>query len=167
MKPVALLLFFYLSLVSSLSLLQGGSQKHLAIGDEALKVPGENPLYFCADPKDNILQIKYADLTPNPPKAGQTLTISASGTISQRIEEGAKIQIQVKYGLVTLINQKADFCDTIENVDLKCPLEKGLMTLTKEVDIPKDVPKGKYTVMADVISNEGEKITCLEAVAYF
>lgn len=34
-----------------------------------LKVPGENPLYFCEDPASNILTIDTADLDPNPPEA--------------------------------------------------------------------------------------------------
>lgn len=34
-----------------------------------LKVPGNNPLYFCSDPKDNVLTIEKVDLTPNPPEA--------------------------------------------------------------------------------------------------
>jgi hypothetical protein len=37
--------------------------------DDPLSVPGENPLLFCADPTDNILEIIKADLDPNPPKA--------------------------------------------------------------------------------------------------
>lgn len=32
------------------------------------KVPGDNPLYFCADPADYILKIEKVDLDPNPPK---------------------------------------------------------------------------------------------------
>ena len=35
---------------------------------EEYKVPGDNPLYFCADPADYILQIEKVDLDPNPPK---------------------------------------------------------------------------------------------------
>lgn len=35
---------------------------------EEFKVPGDNPLYFCADPVDYILQIDKVDLDPNPPK---------------------------------------------------------------------------------------------------
>jgi hypothetical protein len=35
---------------------------------EEFKVPGDNPLYFCADPADYILQIEKVDLDPNPPK---------------------------------------------------------------------------------------------------
>jgi len=34
---------------------------------EEFKVPGDNPLYFCDDPKDNILEIEKVDLDPNPP----------------------------------------------------------------------------------------------------
>jgi hypothetical protein len=35
---------------------------------EEYKVPGDNPLYFCGDPADDILKIEKADLDPNPPK---------------------------------------------------------------------------------------------------
>lgn len=35
---------------------------------EDYKVPGDNPLYFCADPKDDILEIEKVDLSPNPPE---------------------------------------------------------------------------------------------------
>ena len=37
------------------------------------------------------------------------------------------------------------------------------MELTKEVDIPKQVPPGKYTVLADVNTVDKEKITCMES----
>ena len=37
--------------------------------DDDLKVPGDNPLYYCEDTKDYILNIDHIDLDPNPPKA--------------------------------------------------------------------------------------------------
>lgn len=46
----------------------------------------------------------------------------------------------MKYGLIRLIKQEADLCEQIQNVDMHCPLKQGKMTLTKEVDIPKEVP---------------------------
>lgn len=95
------------------------------------------------------------------------MTISASGVLSKDIKQDSKVQLQVKYGLITLIKQTADLCDQIGNVDLECPLQKGQMTLTKEVDIPKEVPKGKYTVSANVLDENGDVVTCLEAVVYF
>jgi hypothetical protein len=35
---------------------------------EEYKVPGDNPMYFCADPKDYSVKIDKVDLDPNPPK---------------------------------------------------------------------------------------------------
>jgi hypothetical protein len=72
--------------------------------------------------------------------SGKTLSIKASGNFKEKIEEGAKVHLQVKYGLITLINQENDLCDALSNVDLKCPLEKGEMSLTKDVDLPAQIP---------------------------
>ena len=50
------------------------------------------------------------------------------------------MHLQVKYGLITLINQEADLCETVQKADLTCPIKKGEMSLTKEVDIPRQIP---------------------------
>ncbi|KAI9934762.1 hypothetical protein ASPWEDRAFT_53876 [Aspergillus wentii DTO 134E9] len=126
-------------------------------------VPGDNPLEYCADPSPNTLEIKSVDLSPNPPAPGQTLTIKASGNLKERVEPGARVLVEVKYGLITLINQSIDLCEQLGNVDLECPLEKGEMTLTKQVDLPKAIPPGTYNVHADVVSKESKRITCLDA----
>lgn len=45
-----------------------GSSIDIAPFEESLKVPGENPLQHCQDPKDDILDLESVDLDPNPPK---------------------------------------------------------------------------------------------------
>lgn len=50
----------------SLSFMGSDSQHAL---EEEFPVPGDNPLLFCAAPKDNILAIEKVDLSPNPPSA--------------------------------------------------------------------------------------------------
>lgn len=72
--------------------------------------------------------------------SGTTLSISAEGYLNEDIEEGAKVHITVKYGVITLINQETDLCEQTKNVDLECPLEKGELKLTKDVDLPKEIP---------------------------
>ncbi|KAF2877584.1 phosphatidylglycerol/phosphatidylinositol transfer protein precursor [Massariosphaeria phaeospora] len=134
---------------------------------EDYKVPGDNPMYFCGDPADDIGKIEKVDLSPNPPEPGKTLTIKASGNLKEEIGEGSKIHLQVKYGLITLINQDADLCDTVKKADLECPLKKGDMSLSKDVDLPSQIPPGKYTVMADVTNKDGDRITCLTATVTF
>ncbi|KAJ5273231.1 hypothetical protein N7478_008356 [Penicillium angulare] len=131
--------------------------------DDKPKVPGDNPLNYCKSPSDYVLQIDNVDLDPNPPAAGQKLLITASGTFNQRIEKGAYANLEVKYGLITLVKQTVDLCEQLENVDLKCPLEEGPMVLTKEVDLPGFIPKGTFSVLADVYNHNDDQVTCLEA----
>jgi hypothetical protein len=143
MKLSPLLLPLFLSSLAaskSISFFGSDTQHALNAGDLDLSVPGSNPLTFCHDTSEDILAIDYVDLEPNPPEAGKTLTIKASGTFSEDVEKGAYVNLQVKYGLIRLINQKADLCDQIKNVDLECPLKKGETILTKEVDLPREIP---------------------------
>ncbi|KAL5403296.1 Phosphatidylglycerol/phosphatidylinositol transfer protein [Paraphaeosphaeria minitans] len=153
------------SVSASATWMTGGNQ---AVINEAFKVPGDNPLYFCEDPKDYILDITNVDLDPNPPLPGQTLSIAAKGDFSKEIEEGSKMHLTVRYNnLITLINQDADTCETVKKADLECPLKKGEMKLTKDVDLPQQIPPGKYNVKAEVKTKDGDAITCLTAEISF
>jgi hypothetical protein len=48
--------------------------------------------------------------------------------------------------LIRLISTTADLCEQIGNVDLKCPIEKGVLSITKAVDIPKEVPPVRFAL---------------------
>ncbi|CAK1363859.1 Phosphatidylglycerol/phosphatidylinositol transfer protein [Cercospora beticola] len=135
--------------------------------DDNLSVPGENPLEFCQDPADNILAIKKVDLDPNPPKAGTKLQVAATGVLAEDVEQGAKVAYTVKYGVITILHSTADLCETVANVDLECPLKKGDLTLTKDVDLPAQIPPGTYTVEATVVTKDDKPITCLKAKVQF
>ncbi|CAK7227972.1 Phosphatidylglycerol/phosphatidylinositol transfer protein [Sporothrix curviconia] len=135
---------------------------------EDLKVPGKSPLEFCpSDHSSDILTIKSVDLAPNPPLAGTELVINAVASVSKKIKQGAYVNLQVKYGLIRLISTTADLCEQIQNVDLECPIEKGLISITKSVDLPNEIPPGKYTVLADVYTVDDEPVTCLTATVTF
>ncbi|KAK5939869.1 Phosphatidylglycerol/phosphatidylinositol transfer protein [Knufia obscura] len=135
--------------------------------DANFPVPGSQPLNYCKDPKDYILEVHNVDLTPNPPVPGEKLTIKANGTFSEEIEEGATVFLQVRYGLITLIKQEADMCEQLPKIDIECPIKKGYMEISKEVNIPRQVPPGKYTVLADVNTKDKRAITCMEATIVF
>jgi hypothetical protein len=160
----ALLLASPLVAAASLPSLFDPSQAPIRAEDERKNpVEGDNPLEFCEPPSSHLLTIDSVDLSPNPPLPGETLTITASGTFHETITEGAIVNVEVKWGVITLVKQTMDLCDQIENVDLKCPLEKGRMTLTKQVDLPKQIPPGRYSVLADVYTEDNRKVTCLKA----
>jgi hypothetical protein len=133
-----------------------------------LAVPGQNPLKFCEADRDNdLITIEEVILTPNPPEAGTTLTIEARGLVKETITDGAYVKLVVKYGLIRLINTVADLCNEIKNVDLECPIEKGKISITKQVDLPKEIPPGTYNVQADVFTADDDHITCLTASVFF
>jgi len=151
------------------SFFSGGSKnQHILVGDDdALRVPGENPLVYCNPPEEYLLEIEKVDLQPNPPEAGKNLTIVATGTLKEPVEKGGYIVVQVKYGLITLIKQTLDLCDQVINVNLKCPLDKGPLKLTKEVTLPGHIPIGNYKALAHAFTKDDDEITCLEADVHF
>jgi capsular polysaccharide biosynthesis protein len=71
---------------------------------------------------------------------GQSLLIQATGTVKEDILEGAYVNLEVKYGYIKLINTVADLCKEIKNVELECPIEKGNISITKTVELPKEIP---------------------------
>lgn len=145
----------------------GGGQK--VLGDGAA-VPGDNPLTYCKkDHDDDLLVLEKVNLSPNPPLKGDNLTIEAVGELLEDVGEGAYVVLQVKYGLIRLVNTEADLCDQVSNVDLECPIKKGLTKITKDIELPKEIPPGTYTVFADAYTArpESKKIICLEATVTF
>jgi hypothetical protein len=166
MKLSTTLPFLSATLATS-SILPGYASRSQAIVSPDLSVPGKNPLNFCADPSDYILTITNVDLSPNPPVPGSQLNISAAGSFNADVEPGATIFLQVKYGLITLIKQEADLCDRLGNVDVTCPLKQGDVTISKSVNIPEQVPKGKYSVIADVKTLYGDPVTCMTSEIIF
>lgn len=67
------------------------------------------------------------------------LSIEAKGNFTLKVEDGAYINLSVKYGLIGIINQKTDLCEQMKNIDEPCPLE-GVKSVTKEVELPKQIP---------------------------
>lgn len=153
-------------LVASLSIYSSSNEDVSAL-DANFPVPGDQPLNFCKDPSDYIATIHHVDLIPNPPVPGQKLIIRANGTTSEEIEDGATVFLQVRYGLITLIKQEANMCEQLPKIDIECPIKKGYMEIEKEVNIPRQVPPGRYTVLADVNTKDKRSITCLEATITF
>ena len=55
-----------------------------------------------------MLHLDEVIVTPNPPVAGQNLTFTAVGTLDKTIEEGAYVEVEVRYGFIKLIHQTYD-----------------------------------------------------------
>jgi hypothetical protein len=130
-------------------------------------VPGESPLEYCSETEGHVLTIEKVDLTPNPPVPGTTLIIQGSGVTHDVIDHGSYCEVTVKYGLITLIRQNIDLCDNADKVDLECPVDQGKVLINKTVDIPSQIPNGKYTVTANCMTPDDRPITCLTGTIVF
>lgn len=130
-------------------------------------VPGDSPLEQCDVSYNQILDLQQLDLSPNPPERGNNLTIIAKGYVSDDIIDGAYVDVVVTFGYIKLISQTYDLCEELPNVDMKCPINKGNYELTKEVEIPGEVPPGKYVVTARAYNYNDELITCLTGSVIF
>lgn len=81
------------------------------------------------------------------------MTIRANGELSETINNGSKVHVTVKWGILTLINKGFDLCDNSNVINRECPLEEGVLNIMKEVAVPDAIPPGKYVVIADVFTN--------------
>ncbi|KAF8450106.1 ML domain-containing protein [Terfezia claveryi] len=142
-------------------------QSPLGLPGTGEPVPGQSPLKYCGPTYDDILEINYINISPNPPTPGATLVIKASGNLKHTIEAGAYVIVEVKYGYIKLIHKILDLCENAGQVDLECPVKAGELVLTKEIDLPKAIPPGKYHAMADVYTKDDKPITCITADIYF
>ena len=88
-------------------------------------------------------------MAAKPPHSGKTLTIKAHGNFTKEVEKGAYIELQVKYGLISLIKQKTDLCEQMSNVDEECPLS-GEKTITKDVELPTTIPPVTQSLLSNV-----------------
>ncbi|ORX48849.1 hypothetical protein DM01DRAFT_1409743 [Hesseltinella vesiculosa] len=138
-------------------------------GDNAIDVSDDESTKLITNCGNNgdILKIEYIKLNPDPPLRGEKLYINFKGTLKKTVDEGAYALITVKYGVVQLLKKKFDLCKEIKSLDENCPLEEGELTFQKDVDLPKEIPGGKYTVEAEVFTVNDERVTCLHGITTF
>ena len=133
-------------------------------------IPGGSPLLLCDVIEEHLLDISTLVLSPSPPKRGATLSIVASGLVLKDIEEGAYVNVDVRLGYIKLLTQTFDLCEIFSENDidgLTCPIAAGQYNLKKDVEIPKEVPPGKYIIVARAYSVDGELITCITGEIIF
>ncbi|KAI9297371.1 hypothetical protein K502DRAFT_280586, partial [Neoconidiobolus thromboides FSU 785] len=102
-------------------------------------------VYDCGSPSDAFLVSKVA-LFPRLPERGQNVTVTITGTAQQQIIEGTKAHVIAKLGLITVIEKDYDFCKEIEEGSTKCPIQKGDNVIIKVVEVPANIPSGRYVV---------------------
>ncbi|KAK9491938.1 ML domain-containing protein [Lipomyces doorenjongii] len=130
-------------------------------------VPGQSPVAICDLDASQVLDIKYLNIDPNPPLKGAELYIEGEGYLAEQINEGSFVEVEVRYGFIRLVKETIDLCEQLENADRPCPLEQGTIKFSKTVELPNEIPPGKYNVVARAYKEDYQLITCLTASVEF
>ncbi len=136
-------------------------------GIDNTPISGGSPVQLCDESEPQLLTIDYIKTLPTKPERGKNLTVIAGGYVSKQIPEKSYVYVEVKYGYIKLVQEYFDLCEQLGNVDLECPVNKGYLSISKEVEIPQEVPPGKYLVTARAYTLADELITCLTANVEF
>ncbi|KAL1737332.1 ML domain-containing protein [Schizophyllum commune] len=117
----------------------------------------------CGVPTDAI-QLKSIEVSPDPPKPGEQLTVTVNAEVQEQIEEGAYADVVVKLGRIILLKKTFDICEEARKAeaDVQCPVEKGPYTVVQTVDLPKEIPKAKFTVSVRGYTHEDDDMACVD-----
>ncbi|TFK41080.1 ML domain-containing protein [Crucibulum laeve] len=118
---------------------------------------------ICSGPEATV-QIESIEVSPDPPKPGQDLTVKVKGTALGVIEDGAYADVVVKLGLIKLLQKQFDICEEARNANasVQCPVEQGTYTVQQTVALPKEIPKAKFTINVDGFTKDDEELLCLK-----
>ncbi|CUA69656.1 Phosphatidylglycerol/phosphatidylinositol transfer protein [Rhizoctonia solani] len=136
-----------------------------------LVLNGQSPIFTqsrwgwtdCGLPSDGV-SIKSIEVTPDPPKPGQDLTVKVVATSSKEIQEGAYADVVVKLGLIKLLQKKFDICEEARNANatIQCPVGKGDHEVVQTVALPREIPRAKFTVDVKAYDADEEDLACVK-----
>ncbi|KZP31260.1 hypothetical protein FIBSPDRAFT_1037711 [Athelia psychrophila] len=109
------------------------------------------------------IEIKSIEITPDPPKAGEDITVKVNAYVHRRIEEGAIADVTVKLGLIKLLHKQFDVCEEARNADadISCPVEVGEYSVSHTVALPKEIPPAKFKVEVRGYTVDDDDMVCL------
>ncbi|KAJ3292122.1 Phosphatidylglycerol/phosphatidylinositol transfer protein [Borealophlyctis nickersoniae] len=111
----------------------------------------------------DIWHLDYIKITPDPPQRGQPLLIDVKGNLDEKVDKGAYAQVTVKLGIIKLLDSRLDLCDEAKNLNVTCPIEKGEQQITRTVDLPNELPPGKYKIHVDAFNFDDKHVACIDA----
>lgn len=139
--------------------------------DEPVQALSEFSYTNCGLETDAITLHSFT-LSPDPPVAGSPLTATFDFTANAEILEGAWVEVTVKLGFISLLTKTIDLCDegedgVLKDTGISCPIAAGDYVLTKNVDIPAEIPPATFTIETRGYTYLDEDMFCVDVVADF
>ncbi|WVQ96728.1 phosphatidylglycerol/phosphatidylinositol transfer protein [Kwoniella sp. CBS 9459] len=117
----------------------------------------------------DAVQLKSISVSPDPPVPGKNLTVSVEADVIKTIDDGAYADVTVKLGLIKLLHKQFDVCEEAENANatVQCPVKPGTYSVKQTVELPKEIPKAKFSVQVRGYTSDDEDMVCLDLFVDF
>ncbi|WVF69237.1 phosphatidylglycerol/phosphatidylinositol transfer protein [Kwoniella sp. CBS 6097] len=117
----------------------------------------------------DAVQLKSISVSPDPPVPGKNLTVSVEADVIKTIDDGAYADVTVKLGLIKLLHKQFDVCEEAENANatVQCPVKPGPYSVKQTVELPKEIPKAKFSVQVRGYTSDDEDMVCLDLFVDF
>ncbi|KAI0067734.1 hypothetical protein BV25DRAFT_1876416 [Artomyces pyxidatus] len=112
----------------------------------------------------DAIQIQSIDVSPDPPKPGQNMTVTVVAAAQGKVEDGAYADVTVKLGLIKLLQKQFDLCEEARKADttVQCPVEEGSYTVVQTVELPKEIPQAKFAVSVRAYTKDDDDLFCVD-----
>ncbi|EIM92953.1 uncharacterized protein STEHIDRAFT_117878 [Stereum hirsutum FP-91666 SS1] len=144
------------------------SQEALAVSDGTVHAAASWEWSSCGLSSDPI-QIESIDVSPDPPKPGENMTVTVKASAQELIAEGAYADVTVKLGLIKLLQKSFDLCEEARNAEtsVQCPVEPGSYTVEQTVALPAQIPQAKFRVHVDGFTVDDDPLVCVDLTVNF
>lgn len=135
----------------------------LVLSTRAAAAANDKIWTFCTGDKQDpnwLMQIDSVELNPPLPKSGAPFTVHIVGTLKEKIDDDALVEIDVSYGGVQLFEGKQGLC--VPGF-LTCPIAEGKIDQTFTQTVPGFAPPGgPYTGTARFSDGQNNTFSCIK-----
>ncbi|KAK6908146.1 phosphatidylglycerol/phosphatidylinositol transfer protein [Kwoniella mangroviensis CBS 8507] len=149
-------------------LVSGGGKVSTTVKDGDVRTMDSWSYVDCGLATDAV-QLKSIHVTPDPPVPGKNLTVEVEADVIEPIKEGAYADVTVKLGLIKLLQKQFDVCEEARNANatVQCPVSPGPYKVKQTVELPKEIPKAKFSVQVRGYTDTDEDMVCLDLFVDF
>lgn len=126
--------------------------------------------YEICNKENSLFNLDSVLITPNPPEKGKKMSIEIKGNLLEEIKKGSIVRVSVKYQLIRIFKKTFDLCEELDKagdkVKIRCPIEKGEKALKYEVELPGNIPDGKYNIESEIMDKNNNLIFCTKIMLF-
>ncbi|KAI0778560.1 ML domain-containing protein [Trametes elegans] len=143
--------------------------EQLLLGSPTALAPGQDWDWTDCGTESHIVRVQSIEVSPDPPKRGEDLTITVLGTASKDVQDGAYADVTVKVGVIKLLQKEFDVCEEARkaNASIQCPVKEGTHKVTQTVTLPKEIPPAQFKVNIRGYTKDDEDLACMDLMMDF